>query len=136
LAYTPTPTEARRLGRAIELAKFTEGERIFWLTSFLALVALDVVLVTRGGSWAGLLGSLGGFAVLYWRLRGGHLARHARGDHGLFGPNLSTREQRAFTALMFRYVLTGQNMLAQRPEHNPFARWGQQGERTAAPEEA
>ena len=117
MPYVPTPVEVARLRSAIEVARFREGERVLWLTSFLSLAAMDIVLLLRA-SWVGLAGSLFGFLILYWRLRGGHL----RGS-GLFGLSLRTREQRAFTGLMLRHAFTGRNPLAADPEHDPFERW-------------
>lgn len=125
MPYVPSPSETRRLRAAIDLAAFSEGERIAWLGAFAALVVLDVVLALTGASVPGVLGSFFGFVILYWRLRGGHLRRRVQGDDGgLFGFGLATQEQRAFTGLMLRYALTGRNPLAERVEHDPFARWG------------
>lgn len=136
MAYTPTPGEARRLERAIELAKFTEAERVLWLSAFVMVVVVIVSVLAAKGPWPVAVGAFFGLFLLYWRLRGAYLAGRVRGDHGLFGVNLATREQRAFTALMLRQVLTGRNALATKPEHDPLARWRQQsGPREAAPEE-
>jgi hypothetical protein len=122
--YVPTPQESVRLRAAMEAASFREGERIAWLAAFVALVVLDVVLALTGASWPGVAGSLFGFLILYWRLRGGHLARRAEGPGSeLFGLGLTTRDQRAFTGLMLRSVLTGRNPLEARVEHDPFSRW-------------
>lgn len=132
MPYTPTPDEARRVGRAIELASFSEGERIFWLTAFVSIAVLDVYMIVSGMTWAAAVGSVGSLLPLYWRLRGGHLAGKVAGDRGLFGLNLATREQRAFTALMLRQVITGRNALAARVEHDPFKDWGKPLERAEA----
>ena len=139
MPYVPAPGEVTRLRAAIDAAAFGEGERIGWLTGFVGLVVLNVVLALTGASVPGVLGSVFGFVILYWRLRGGHLRRRVQGDDGgLFGFGLATQEQRAFTALMFRYVLTGRNPLAERVEHDPFARGGSVSTQAAeeAPEEA
>ena len=125
MPYVPTPSETVRLRAAIDAASFAEGERIGWLSAFASLVVLDVVLALTGASVPGVLGSVFGFVILYWRLRGAHLRRRVQGDHGgLFGLGLATQEQRAFTALMLRHALTGRNPLAERVEHDPFSRWG------------
>lgn len=104
-----------------------------WLTAFAGLLVLDGILLAGGGSWIGIVGSLGGFAVLYWRLRGGHLAAV---DRRLHGPGLRTQHQRAFTALMLRQVFTGRNALRRKPEHDPFGAWGERVERAQVSEEA
>jgi hypothetical protein len=137
MAYTPTPNEARRLERAVDMARFSEWERIWWLVSFVLLAAAIVKLVSSHGPWEVALGALFALVVLYWRLRACFLAARVRGDRGLFGVNLATREQRAFTALMFRQVLTGRNGLAPRDEHDPAAEWARRlGPREAAPDES
>lgn len=135
MPYVPTPEEVSRLRAAIDRASFSEPERIAWLLAFAALVVLDGVLVAGGASWIGLLGSLGGFAVLYWRLRGGYLIRRGVEDRALHGIGLRSREQRAFTALMLRHVFTGRNPLRAKAEHDPFAVWGQRVERAQVAEE-
>ena len=104
-----------------------------WLLAFAGLLTLDGILLAGRGTWWGVLGSLGGFALLYWRIRGGHLAQQDRELHGI---GLRTEAQRAFTALMFRQVLTGRNALVAKPEHDPFALWSQRVERAEAAEEA
>jgi len=132
MPYVPDPEQVRRLRAAIDRAEFSEAERIMWLLAFGGLLVLDGILLAGGGSWIGILGALGGFAVLYWRLRGGHLASV---DRELHGPGLRTSAQRAFTALMLRYVFTGRNPLRSRPEHDPFRAWGARVERTQVSEE-
>jgi len=131
VAYVPTTDEMRRLRRAIDLASFREGERIAWLVSFSCVLMLGVGLLFWGDlddatlgavsidlAYAGLAGFLGGFIVLYWRLRAGHLARSGPGElRHLFGVGIRSREQRAFTALMLRHAFTGNNPLAQRVQH-------------------
>jgi hypothetical protein len=126
MPYVPTPDEVRRLRAAIDRASFSEAERIMWLLAFAGLLVLDGILLAGGGSWVGILGAIGGFAVLYWRLRGGHLAEVDREMHGI---GLRTRAQRAFVALMLRQVFTGRNPLRARPEHDPFKVWGERVER-------
>lgn len=133
MPYVPSPDEIRRLRTAIDRASFSEAERIMWLLAFAGLLVLDGVLVAGGSSWVGIVGAFGGFAVLYWRLRGGHLASV---DRQLHGAGLRTSQQRAFTALMFRQVFTGRNPLRARPEHDPFATWGERMERAQVSEEA
>lgn len=119
-----TPAEEARLRTAIDLNRFTEVERICWIMTFLVVVFLDLFMVARSATWVGVVGSLGAFMLLYGRLRGVHLSGKVRGERGLFGPNLMAREQRIFTALMFRTVLTGRNPLEPRPQHDP-RRWNQ-----------
>jgi hypothetical protein len=133
MPYVPTPDEARRLRVAIDRAAFSEAERIMWLLAFSGLLVLDGVLLAGGGSWVGILGAIGGFAVVYWRLRGGYLVSIDRELHGI---GLRTSAQRAFTALMLRQAFTGRNALRTRPEHDPFARWGQVVERAQVSEDA
>jgi len=135
LPFVPTPQEANRLRVAVDRAQFSEVERIFWMFAFAALVAVDGILVAGRAAWIGVVGSLGGFALLYWRLRGGHLLRRDPPDRDLHGPGLRTREQRAFTALMLRQAFTGRNVLRRRPEHDPYAAWSQRVEKTQAPVE-
>jgi hypothetical protein len=129
--YVPDPQEAKRLRIAIDRASFSEAERILWLFAFIGLVLLDGVLIAGGGSWIGIVGSIGGFAVLYWRLRGAYLgaALEDEGDQALHGIGLRTREQRAFTALMLRQAFTGRNPLRPKPDHDPFQNWGARVER-------
>lgn len=134
MPYVPSQAEATRLRGAIDRAAFSEPERIAWLLAFSALVVLEGVLVAGGASWIGVVGVLGGFAVMYWRLRGAHLARAGK-DRDLHGVGLRSREQRAFTALMLRHVFSGRNPLRDRPEHDPFAVWGERTERAQAPSE-
>lgn len=124
MPYSPPESELRRLERAIDLAAFSEIERILWITSFLVVVFLDLFMIARSATWVGAVGSLGASLVLYARLRGIHLAGRVRGERGLFGPGLRTREQRAFTALMVRHVFMGRNPLRARPEHDP-RKWNQ-----------
>lgn len=124
MPYVPSYVEARRLRDAIAVASFREGERVAWLVSLMALVVLDVSLSVGAVSWTGIAASGFGFFILYWRLRGAHLSRRVQGDTSrLLGIGLRNREQRAFTALMFRHDLTGRNPLAERPEHDPLAGW-------------
>jgi hypothetical protein len=132
MPYVPAPQDRRRLRTAIDRAAFSEAERIMWLLAFSGLVTLDGVLLAGRGTWWGIIGSLGGFAVLYWRLRGGHLADRDRELHG-FG--LRTEAQRAFTALMLRQVFIGRNPLRAKAEHDPLALWSQRIERAEAAEE-
>ncbi len=137
MPYVPAPVEAARLRSAIDAARFREGERVLWLTAFVALMTMDIVLVVGGASWLGVAASVAGFLILYWRLRGVHLTRHNETNRDLFGLGLRSREQRAFTGLMLRHVITGRNPLEPRLEHDPFATWGQrQGARPQAAEEA
>ncbi len=124
MPYVPTPTEVARLRSAIEAARFREGERILWLSAFVSLAVVDVFLVIGGASWPGIAASAFGFLILYWRLRGAHLARVSDEKSArLFGLGLASREQRAFTALMLRHVLTGTNPLVPRAEHDPLGAW-------------
>jgi hypothetical protein len=136
LPYVPTPEETKRLRRAIDRASFSEVERIFWLFAFVTLIAVDGLLIGGRAAWVGIVGAIGGFAVLYWRLRGGHLLRQDDiPDRDLHGPGLRSREQRAFTALMLRQAFTGRNVLRAKPEHDPYAIWAQRVEKTQAPAE-
>ena len=132
MPYVPSPEESRRLREAIDRASFGEGERIMWLFAFAGLLVLDAILIAGGATWGGVLGALGGFAVLYWRIRGGHLVQADRQLHGI---GLRTQAQRAFTALMVRQVFTGRNPLRTKPEHDPFAAWGARVERAQVTEE-
>ena len=132
MPYVPRSNDLRRLRTAIDRAAFSEAERIMWLLAFGGLLTLDGVLLAGRGTWWGVLGSLGGFALLYWRLRGGHLSEQDRELHGI---GLRTEAQRAFTALMLRQVLTGRNVLRVKPEHDPYALWSQRVERAEAAEE-
>ena len=133
--FVPTPEETRRLRAAIDRASFSEFERMFWLAAFLCLVVVDGLLIAGRAAWVGIVGSVGGFVVLYWRLRGGHLLRGDVPDRDLHGPSLATREQRAFTALMLRQAVTGRNPLRIRPEHDPYAMWAHRVEKAQAPVE-
>jgi hypothetical protein len=130
--YVPSSDESKRLRAAIDRASFSEGERIMWLFAFSGLLVLDAILIAGGATWGGVLGALGGFAVLYWRIRGGHLAQ---ADRQLHGVGLRTQAQRAFTALMVRQVFTGRNPLRTKPEHDPFAAWGARVDRAQVTEE-
>lgn len=132
MPYVPAPDEIRRLRAAIDRASFSEGERIMWLLAFSGLLVLDGILLAGGGSWVGILGAIGGFAVLYWRLRGGHLVEANRELHGI---GLRTSTQRAFTGLMLRHVFTGGNPMRTKPEHDPFKSWGERVERAQVSEE-
>lgn len=136
MPYVPTRSEVVRLRAAIDRASFTEVERIAWLCAFAAVVVVESVLIATGASLIGVLGAVGGLAVLFWRLRGGHLARRSASDRELHGTGLRTREQRAFTGLMLRFVFTGRNPLRPRVDHDPFAAWGSRVDRAAAPVEA
>jgi len=136
LPYVPTDSEARRLRAAVDRASFSETERMFWLFAFLTLLAADGVLLAGRAAWIGIIGVIGATAVLYWRLRGGHLLRREDVlDRDLHGPGLRSREQRAFTALMLRQALTGRNALRTRPEHDPIKAWMNKVEKTEAPVE-
>jgi hypothetical protein len=133
MPFVPTPEETRRLRSAIDRASFSEGERIMWLMAFAALATLEGILLARGATVVGIVGVLGAFALLYWRLRGGHLASE---DRELHGPGLRTEAQRAYTALMLRQVFSGRNALRQRVDHDPIALWSKRVERSeVAPEE-
>jgi hypothetical protein len=133
MPYVPSSIEARRLRKAIDRASFSEAERIMWLLAFVGLAALEGILLARGATWIGILGVLGGFALLYWRLRGGYLAGEDRELHGI---GLRTQAQRAFTALMVRQAFTGRNALSHKVDHDPIAMWSKRVERAeAAPEE-
>lgn len=133
MPYVPSADEVRRLRSAIDRASFSEAERILWLLAFSGLLVLDGILLAGGASWIGILGAIGGFVVLYWRLRGGHLIETDRELHGV---GLRTGAQRAFTALMLRQVFTGRNPLRPRPEHNPFKTWSERVDRAQVSEEA
>lgn len=136
MPFVPTHEEARRLRRALDRAAFSEVERIFWLLAFSTWLVLDGLILVGSGSWQaaaiGILGALGGFALLYWRLRGGWLAEEDRELHGV---GLRTEAQRAFTGLMLRQALTGRNPLRPRKDHDPYAAWSQRVERSEAPVE-
>lgn len=109
---------------------------MFWIVAFAGLLVVDAFFIAGRAAWIGIVGVVGASAVLYWRLRGGHLLRDAAlPDRDLHGPGLRTREQRAFTALMLRQAFTGRNALARRPEHDPLALWAQRVEKTQAPSE-
>lgn len=104
-----------------------------WLLAFAGLLFLDGILLAGQGTWVGILGALGSFALLYWRLRGGHLASEDRELHGI---GLRTQAQRAFTALMLRQAVTGRNALSPKIDHDPIALWSKRVERSeVAPEE-
>lgn len=104
-----------------------------WLLAFVGLVALEGILMAQGATLVGVIGILGGSALLYWRLRGGHLAGEDRELHGI---GLRTQSQRAFTALMLRQAFTGRNALRRKVDHDPIALWSMRVERSeAAPEE-
>jgi hypothetical protein len=122
MPFVPSRSEARRLRRAIDRAAFSEAERIWWLIAFLGVLTLGGILLWRPGP-IGIVGFIGGLALLYWRLRGGHLSRSSGEDRDLHGVGLSTREQRAFTALMLRHALSGSNPLGGRSDHDPIAIW-------------
>lgn len=136
MPYVPSETEARRLRRALDRAAFSEAERIVWLLTFGTWLVLCFLVIAGSGTWQALaiggLGMLGGFAVLYWRLRGGWLALEDRELHGV---GLRTEQQRAFTGLMLRQALTGRNPLRPRRDHDPYAVWAQRVERSEAPVE-
>jgi hypothetical protein len=133
MPYVPSPNEVRRLKAALDRAAFTEVERIFWLVGFAGLLMLEGFLLASARTWVaigvGALGVFGAFALLYWRLRGGHLSTEDRELHGI---GLRTESQRAFTGLMFRQVLTGRNPLQPRTDHDPYAAWSQRVERSEA----
>jgi hypothetical protein len=136
MPYVPPPDEARRLRGALDRAAFSEVERIFWLLAFGTWLVLCFLVIAGSGTWQALaiggLGALGGFAVLYWRLRGGWLSEEDRELHGI---GLRTEAQRAFTGLMLRQALTGRNPLRARTDHDPYAVWAQRVERSEAPAE-
>jgi hypothetical protein len=117
--------------RAIDRSSFSEAERIGWLVSFIFWVALSIYLIIFP-SWWGIVGTVGIFFVLYWRLRGGHIALtgQAEDDRDLFGVWLGSRDQRAFTALMLRHVVTGRNPLGPRAEHDPWADFREKASRS------
>jgi hypothetical protein len=120
MPYVPNAADTRRLSDAIERASFSEVERIFWMIGFCGLLFLDGLIIGGKGSWVAAVGALGGFAVLYWRLRGGHLNEQDRELHGI---GLRTENQRAFTALMLRQAFMGRNPLRPRVDHDPHAAW-------------
>lgn len=132
MPFVPTSSEARRLRVAIDRASLSDVERIFWLVAFLGWLMLDGLLAAGRASWVGILGSIGIFCLLYWRLRGGHLVDE---DRELHGTGLRTEAQRAYTALMLRQAITGRNALAPRVDHDPYAAWASRVERTEAPPE-
>lgn len=131
MPYVPTKQEASRLRAAIDRASFTEGERIAWIMSFCAVLVLDAALIAAA-SWAGVVGTLGAAAILYWRLRGGYLGARIPAARDLHGMGLRSRQQRAFTALMLRHAFTGTNPLRTKPEHDPFGTWQRTLERKEA----
>lgn len=136
MPYVPSESEAKRLRAAVDRAAFSEVERIFWLFAFLAVLGVDGILLAGRAAWIGVVGSIGAAAVLYWRLRGGHLLRNDQlPNRDLHGPGLRTRDQRAFTGLMLRHALTGRNPLRPKAEHDPLALWAQRVEKTQAPSE-
>jgi hypothetical protein len=136
MPFVPSPGETRRLRRAIEHARFSEGERIWWLVSFSALIALDLVLVFTGATWPGLLVAVVGFVVCYWRLRAPYLAPVYPDDRDLHGLGLASRTQRAFTALMLRHAFTGGNPMTPKVEHDRYTAFAARVERQEpAPEE-
>jgi hypothetical protein len=136
MPYVPSRNETRRLRAALDRASFSEAERIMWLLAFAGLLALDGIIVGAARTWraavVGALGALGGFALLYWRLRGGWLSDTDRELHGI---GLRTQQQRAYTALMLRQVLTGRNALAPKQDHDPYAAWLQRTEAARSGEE-
>lgn len=132
MAFVPTPEESRRLRAAIDRAAFSEFERIMWLLAFGGLVTLYGVLLGGRGTWIGIAGGLGAFALLYWRIRGGYLVAEDRELHGI---GLRTEAQRAYTALMLRQAFTGRNPLRTKPDHDPIALWSRRVERSEAPVE-
>lgn len=120
----PGPNELRRLESAVDTAALNELERILWLLAFAMIAFLDLFMVGRRATWPGLVGSAAGFFLLYARLRGVHLAGKVSKDNGMFSFGLRRREQRAFTALMFRSVLIGRNPLREQVQHD-VSRWNQ-----------
>lgn len=144
MPYVPSSGEVRRLRRAIDRASFRDGERIFWLLSFTALITAACVLlgfnmsrdVPAAVTWAGVVGFLFGLLVLFWRLRGVFLAGRVEDPLELHTVDLRRREQRAFTALMLRHAFTGENPLGPRSDHDPFATWKGTPMEQAAREEA
>lgn len=136
MPYVPSDREVRRLRAALDRAAFSEAERIMWLLSFLGLCTLEGIMIGVARTWTavllGSLASIGGSALLYWRLRGGYLSSV---DPELHGIGLRTEAQRAFTALMVRQAFTGRNALRAKPEHDPFATWSQRVEKAQAPVE-
>lgn len=136
MPYVPPPAEVRRLRAALDRSAFSEAERIFWLLAFATWLVLCFLVIAGSGSWQALaiggLGMLGGFALLYWRLRGGWLADEDRELHGI---GLRTESQRAFTGLMLRQALMGRNPLRPKADHDPYASWAQRVERSEAPVE-
>ncbi len=129
MPFVPSADEARRLRRAVDRVSFSEGERIMWLIAFGGIATLEGILLARGATLVGVIGVLGGFALLYWRLRGGYLASEDRELHGI---GLRTESQRAFTALMVRQAFTGRNALKHKVDHDPIALWSQRIERSEA----
>ena len=136
MPFVPSPSEVKRLRGALDRAAFSEAERIVWLLAFGTWLVLCFLVIAGSGSWQALaiggLGMVGGFALLYWRLRGGWLAPEDRELHGV---GLRTEAQRAYTALMLRQALTGRNPLRPRTDHDPYAVWAQRVERSEAPVE-
>lgn len=123
MPYVPSIEEGAHLRDAVDAARFSEGERIGFITALLALLLLDLILAITGASLSGSLGAVAGFVILYWRLRAPWLRRTSDDPHRLFSLGLLSRPQRAFTALMLRQALTGRNALALNRQHNPYSRW-------------
>ncbi len=132
MPYVPDDAEVRRLRAAVDRAGFSDFERIFWLIAFLGWLLLDGILIGGRASWVGIIGALGAFAVMYWRIRGGYLVDEDRELHGI---GLRTEAQRAYTALMLRQALTGRNGLTPRVDHDPYKVWASRVERSEAPVE-
>jgi len=124
MPFVPNDAEVRRLRAALDRAAFAESERIFWLLAFTGWLLLNGILLVSARTWTatvvGGLGAFGGFALLYWRIRGGYLAEEDRELHGI---GLRTEAQRAYTALMLRQALTGRNPLRPKRDHDPLAAW-------------
>lgn len=131
MPYVPTNTEAARLRAAVNAAALSEGERVWFVSAFVALAIIDLVSMASGALF-GLAVGLGGLIVLYWRVRGVYLASSSEDPAGLFSLSLRTREQRAFTGLMLRQALTGRNPLEPKPVHDPFTSWSRTGPGAAA----
>jgi hypothetical protein len=132
MPFVPTPAVERRLRSAIDRASLSEFERVLWFIALFCWLMVDGLLVAGRASWVGVVGAIGAFAVIYWRLRGGYIVDEDRELHGI---GLRTEAQRAFTALMLRQALTGRNALSPKPEHDPLKAWATRVERTEAPAE-
>jgi hypothetical protein len=132
MPYVPSTTDELRLRNAIDRAGLSEFERVLWFIALFGWLMLDGLLIAGRTSWIGIVGAIGAFAVMYWRLRGGYLSEE---DPELHGVGLRTERQRAFTALMLRQALTGRNPLRPRVDHDPMKAWAQRVERTEAPVE-